>query len=79
MSYMLEIFYRAPADERRERRLNACAASHGGRLDYREPPQTPGGPICLTFEFDGLEQAQAAAGCLRGEGQHVEGPCAYAG
>lgn len=77
MVYVLEIFYRAPTDEQRERRVAACASSHGGRLDYREMPDAPGGPVCLTFEFDALDQARAAAGCLRDDGEHVEGPVDY--
>ena len=77
MTYLLEILYHAPADERRERHAAACAASHGGRLDYREEPDAPGGPICLSFKFDARDQADTAAGRLRDCGEHVEGPSGY--
>ena len=77
MSFMIEVYYRAPADELHERRVSACAGSHGGRLDYRELPDSATGPVCLTFEFDVLGQADAAADCLRGGGEHVEGPSRY--
>jgi hypothetical protein len=77
MSYMLEVYYREPADEAREGRAAACAATHGGRLGYREEPTRAGGPVCLTFEFPGAEQARAAAESLRGRGEHVEGPAEY--
>ena len=53
------------------------SAISGGRLDYREVPERAGGPVCLTFEFPGAEEAQAAAESLREHGEHVEGPAEY--
>ena len=78
MSYMIEIFYRAPTDDRRESEIADCAKSHGGRLDFREsPPEGASGPVCLTFEFDAHDLAAAAADCLLRQGEHVEGPSSY--
>jgi hypothetical protein len=78
MSYMFEVFYRPPADPPREAALTARVARLGGRLDYREAPAEgqPGG-ICLTFEFEDLGRARAAAETLRALGEHVEGPVDY--
>ena len=77
MSYMLEVYYREPADEVREGCAAQCASTHGGRLGYREGPARAGGPVCLTFEFAGLDDAQRAAEALRSRGEHVEGPAEY--
>ena len=80
MTYCIEIFYAGPMDERREQRITRCAVGRGGRLDYREAPATPAGPVCLTYEFDDAGEAESAAGCLRAEADlHVEGPSAYGG
>jgi hypothetical protein len=78
MSYMLEVFYKAPADAAKEATLTECVSKLGGRLDYREPPSAGGpGGVCLTFEFSDLDRAQAAAESLRRQGEHVEGPSDY--
>lgn len=77
MSHMLEVYYKEPADAAREARVVACAARHGGRLDWREEAARAGGPVCLTLEFPGLEQARGAAASLRECGEHVEGPAEY--
>ncbi len=77
MSCMIEVYYREPTDEARENRLVESAKAYGGRLDYRESPDRPGGPVCLTFEFSEADQALAAAESLRGHGEHVEGPADY--
>jgi hypothetical protein len=78
MSFMFEIYYRAPVDPKREAALSAQASRFGGHLDYREEPQGPGeGAVCLTYEFDDLAKAEAAADLLRQRGEHVEGPVDY--
>jgi hypothetical protein len=78
MSFMFEVYYRAPADARKEAELTQRVAGLGGRLDYREAPQTgTNGAICLTFEFDQRDRAEAAARALREQGEHVEGPVDY--
>ena len=79
MSYKIEIFYRAPADARRELDTADCTSSRGGRLDFREsPPEGASGPVCLTFEFDAHQLAAAAAAdCLLRQREHVEGPSSY--
>src|SRR3954464_859218 len=78
MSYMLEVYYRPPADSSKESTLAERVSSFGGRLDYREAPGIgePGG-VCLTFEFEDWGRAQAAAEALRQQGEHVEGPADY--
>ncbi len=78
MSYMFEVYYRAPADPTREAALTERVSRLGGRLDYREAPDDgrPGG-VCLTFEFHDIDRARAAAEALRAQGEHVEGPADY--
>ena len=79
MSFMFEVYYRPPADSKRESELNSCVAKLGGRLDFREESAMDqgAGSICLTFEFDRLDQAEAAAKTLHERGEHVEGPQEY--
>jgi hypothetical protein len=77
MSFMFEVYYRSPEDPAREARLCAAVTAEGGRLDFREPPSTAGGPICLTFAFDSRPQAESAAEALRKRGEHVEGVSDY--
>jgi hypothetical protein len=76
MSFMFEVYYRLPADPRREAALTARVSCLGGRLSYREAPAEKGG-VCLTYEFDEPDQAAAAAQALREQGEHVEGPVDY--
>ena len=79
MSYMFEVYYRSPADTKREAALTARVAQFGGQLDFREEADDESSDsICLTFEFDDLEQASLAADSLRRTGEHVEGPICYA-
>ncbi len=75
---MFEVYYRPPEDPSKESTLKECVSGFGGRLDYREVPDEgePGG-VCLTFEFDDLSRARAAAESLRQHGEHVEGPVDY--
>lgn len=78
MSFMFEVYYKSPADARREATITDRIAGRGGRLSYREDSPEPGeGPICLTYEFDDLEPALKAADALRQQGEHVEGPVDY--
>jgi hypothetical protein len=78
MSFMLEVYYRPPADPRKEAALTARVAGFGGRLSYREAPEGDAkGSVCLTYEFDVHGQAEAAAQALREQGEHVEGPADY--
>lgn len=78
MSYMVEVYYRPPADPAREASIAERVSGLGGRLDYREIPGEgePGG-VCLTFEFRDLEAARAASELMRKQGEHVEGPEDY--
>jgi hypothetical protein len=78
MSYMFEVYYQQPPDLKKEARLAERVSHLGGRLDYREECQRSGSPsICLTFEFDNLDQARSAAAKLREQGEYVEGPVDY--
>jgi hypothetical protein len=77
MSFMFEVYYRSPEDLPREARLCAAVTAAGGRLDFREPASTAGGPICLTFAFADRAQAESTAEALREAGEHVEGVSDY--
>ena len=78
MIWMFEVYYRPPLDSAREERCTVIVSKHGGQLDFREAPEVDGSDnICLTFELMALSNAEAAAGELRGLGEHVEGPCQY--
>src|SRR5438876_9529738 len=70
MAFMFELYYKAPADKKREVRITDRVSRLGGRLDLREVPKEGDGAVCLTYEFDRREQAEAAAATLRSEGEH---------
>jgi hypothetical protein len=78
MAYMFEVYYKPPTDAKREAAFTESVLKLGGHLDYREDPDGIGS-ICLSYEFDRLEQAVAAAEALRQQGVHVEGPVDYGG
>jgi hypothetical protein len=79
MTYMFELYYAAPADPRKEADLTSRVIKLGGWLDCREDPDHSGPQsVCLTYEFDDLDAAEAAAEALRQGGEHVEGPVEYA-
>jgi hypothetical protein len=78
MSFIIDVYFRSPADPDKEKALTQRVAALGGRLDYRESPQSAAnGSICLTFEFGRRDEAEAAARALREQGEHVEGPVDY--
>ncbi len=78
MSYMFEVYYKAPVDSGKESRLAEIVSHMGGALTYREaPPATGSESVCLTFEFTEFASAQSAAVSLRNRGEHVEGPVDY--
>jgi hypothetical protein len=78
MSYMFEVYYKAPPNARREAALTDRVLSLGGCLSYREETDETGAAnVCLTYEFDSLEQAEMAATFLREQGEYVEGPVEY--
>lgn len=80
MSVMFEVMYRSPTDLRREAIISQRASEFGGRLTCREEPQAVGsGPVTLTYEFNGFQDAEKAAARLRSQGEHVEGPMEYGG
>jgi hypothetical protein len=77
MSYMFEVYYKAPTNAAKEEAVTTRVAALGGRLDYREDATEHTG-ICLTYEFDDRNKAMEAAEVLRQLGEHVEGPMDYA-
>jgi hypothetical protein len=77
MSYMFEVYYKAPTNAAKEEAVTTRVAALGGRLDYREDATEHTG-ICLTYEFDARNKAMEAAEVLRQLGEHVEGPMDYA-
>jgi hypothetical protein len=78
MSVMVEVYYRLPADPKKEAALTERVTALGGRLDYREGPEGNGqSGICLTYEFENFDLARKAADALRQLGEHVEGPMEY--
>jgi hypothetical protein len=75
---MFEVSLKSPRDARREAVISEHVGEFGGRPSYREEPEDGvTGPVCLTYEFDGLQKAQEAARRLRSQGEHVEGPMDY--
>jgi hypothetical protein len=75
MSFMFEVYYKAPVDLKREEEITGVVKRLGGTLDCREAPNgTSSDAVCLTYEFRELESAQEAAASLRQRGDHVEGP-----
>jgi hypothetical protein len=77
MSFMFEVYYRPPADARKEAMLTERVTTLGGRLTSREVPESGLRGVCLTFEFEGHDQAELAAEALRAQGEYVEGPMDY--
>jgi hypothetical protein len=79
MSAMFEVYYKRPQDPEREARLTEQVVALGGRFDCWEESEIPGvcDYVCVTYEFDDWRQADVAAEILRGQGEHVEGPCDY--
>jgi hypothetical protein len=77
MSFMFEVYYPPPADDRKEAVLTERVATLGGCLTSREVPESGLRSVCLTYEFEGHDQAEAAAEVLRSEGEYVEGPMDY--
>lgn len=78
MSFMLEVYYRAPVDRKKEAVISEQVGRFGGRLTFREEPSSDVAlTVCLTYEFDELSTAVGAASSLRTSGEHVEGPADY--
>jgi hypothetical protein len=78
MSYMFEVYYQIPPDPQKETELTTQMSRFGGHLTFREPPGEYGSAsVCLTYEFDELSLAEAAAEALRRQGEYVEGPVDY--
>lgn len=79
MSWIIEIYYAAPAQPHRDDSLCREVAKFGGVLDFRESPleSGPSTAVVLTFDFDDPADAEKTAVRLRGLGQHVEGPYPY--
>ena len=79
MSYMIEVMYREPPDQDRDRRIAAIIMRHSGEITFRESPNPDdiSRAIVLTCEFECYEHAEVAAAELHQSGEHVEGPTDY--
>jgi hypothetical protein len=76
---MFEVYYFARADASKDAALTRRVENLGGHLSYREDSEEKGlESVCLTFEFERLDQADAAAELLRISGEYVGGPADYA-
>jgi len=76
-TWMFEVYYLLPANAEHEAMLEAKVVEFDGRLEYREENVSSSrNNVCLTFEFDTLEQAQSAADELR-KRAYIEGPYPY--
>ncbi len=78
MSIMFEVYYKAPPDKKKEAELTVQISRFSGHLTFRENPNEYGSTsVCLTYEFDNLSLAEAAAESLCQQDEHVEGPIDY--
>ena len=79
MSYMIEVMYREPLDQERDRRIAAIITRYSGEITFRESPDPDdiSRAVVLTCEFESYERAEVAAAELRQSGEHVEGPTDY--
>ena len=78
MSFMFEVYYPAPRDKEREDRIKTAVCEFDGTLTFQEESWVSQCPsICLTFEFETLESAEAAIVRLQLLGEYVEGPYDY--
>ncbi len=75
MTWAFDLYYKPPANPAIEETLTQRVKTLGGRFDFREEPVGTG--VCLTYEFDDPQKAERAAGLLRQQGEHVEGPYDY--
>jgi hypothetical protein len=79
MSWMFEVYYKAPVDTQLEARIRAAILPWEGAVTCHETPG-PGEPrqvVVVTCESPTEEQADQAAEALRHAGYHVEGPYDY--
>lgn len=77
MTYMFDVYYKAPTNDTLEARLLEEVIRFGGKFDYRDLPREHTGAVCVSYEFNDLSSAECAASCLRELGYHVEGPGEY--
>jgi len=70
MSFMLEVYYRAPVDISREQSIENIVKSLGGDISFREHNAES---LCLTCEFAARRDAEQAEAKLRESGEHTEG------
>ncbi len=79
MSFMLEVLYGGPTNQEKEVQIARVLAEFGGHMTYKEEPSPESliQTVCLTYEFDNSDAADAAAYQLRKLGDHVEGPMDY--
>jgi hypothetical protein len=77
MSYMFEVYYKAPPDDALEARLLEEVSRFGGKFDYRDLPSEHSEAVSISYEFNDLAAAESAASHLHTLGYHVEGPGEY--
>ncbi len=79
MSYAFDLLYKPPRDQTREHNILESVQSHRGSLDYIEEIiiENTASSICITYEFDDLNDAEQCATELRKSGEHIEGPYDY--
>ena len=79
MSTIIEVYCPHPVDPSHEMGLKEQMTALGGRFHFREENAIAAVSehVCLTFEFNNWEDSDHAAGILRAQGEHVEGPCEY--
>lgn len=78
MSFMIEVYYRKPEDQDRERRIVERTSRLRGLVTDRDDLAGPAGnQICLTIEFWTLEDAETASTEFREAGERVDGPSEY--
>ena len=75
-TFMFEVYYAPPESSELESELLRIVEKHGGWLDCHEEASEHTG-VCLTYEFNRIEDANLAAAELRGQGHWVEGPVQY--
>jgi hypothetical protein len=73
---MLEVYYLAPQDKKREARILSEVQAGDGQLDFWETMNDER-TVVLTYDFPELEQAQSVMEKLQQIGEYVEGPQDY--
>lgn len=74
-SAYIEVYYRHPMDDEREKRISSVASRYGGAFHSRDLPSEHRQSVVVWFEFPTYDGADQAANAIRDDlGEHVEGP-----